>query len=357
METVGAARAVRLFMRGNGNYLAGRPLVVSFELTASCNANCRHCDKGGLVAGEAPLPPREIGAIYRKLRPVAVQLSGGEPLLREDVVEVARAIKERNGAPYLIVVTNGWLLDPARYEALRAAGVDQFSISIDFPDPRHDEFRSIPGLFGHLGRVVPELTARGHGDVVLNCAVSRLNFDEVTRICELARAWGSSISFSTYSALRTGDTSLLVSSPEDLRRLRARIDALVEMRRAGWEIRNPIPELESIYRFFAEGGIGGCKAGYRFLLVTPDGSYRPCAHKPVKVRSHAELVERFSRSNDCGGCYVAIRSYCDKSWTTLVREQILTRMWLYAVEASGAGLRARRLARAPRPAGRDCSAR
>jgi MoaA/NifB/PqqE/SkfB family radical SAM enzyme len=336
METVGAARAVQLFMRGNRNYFAGRPLVVSFELTASCNANCVHCDKGGIVAGEEPLSPAEIGAIYRKLRPVAVQISGGEPLLRHDVVEVARAIKERNGAPYLIVVTNGRLLDAEKYLALRAAGVDQFSISIDFPDSRHDEFRDIPGLFEHLGRVVPDLTRRGHGDVVLNCAITRRNFEEVTRICEVATAWGSSISFSTYSALRTGDTSLLVSSSEDLRRLRDRIDALIEMRRTGWRIRNPVSDLESIYRFFAERGIPGCRAGYRFLLVTPDGAYRPCAHKPVRARSHEELVERFSRSNDCSGCYVAIRSYCDKTWGTLFREQILNRMIAYVLPGGAA---------------------
>ena len=169
------------------------------------------------------------------------------------------------------------------------------------------------------------LTARGNGDVVLNCAVSRLNFEDLIRICELATGWGSSISFSAYSALRTGDTDYLVSSPDDLRRLRTRIDALIAMRRAGWGIRNPGDDLEGIYRFFAEGRSGGCSAGRRFLLVTPDGFFRPCAHKPVKARSQRELVERFSRTNDCGGCYVAIRSYCEKSYGTLFREQFLAR--------------------------------
>ena len=326
METVGTARAVRLFLRGSRNYAAGRPLVVSFELTASCNADCRHCDKGGIVADEARLSPERIGAIYRELRPVAVQLSGGEPLLRPDLVEVARAVKEPNGAPYLIVVTNGRLLTPDLYERLRAAGVNQFSVSIDFPDERHDDFRRLPGLFRHLERRVPELTGRGHRDVVMNCAISRLNFKEVTRIAETAASWKSSISFSAYSALRTGNTDYLVSSPEDLRRLRGRIDALLEQKRAGWPIRNSAADLEGTYRFFAEGGAPGCRAGERFLLVTPDGHYRPCAHKPVRARSRAELVNTFSRTNDCRGCYVAIRSYCDKSYWALLREQILARM-------------------------------
>jgi len=40
---------------------------------------------------------------------------------------------------------------------LRAAGVDQFSVSLDFPDERHDEFRLHPGLFKHLSEIVPRL--------------------------------------------------------------------------------------------------------------------------------------------------------------------------------------------------------
>jgi MoaA/NifB/PqqE/SkfB family radical SAM enzyme len=325
MEKVGAANAVRLVLRGTRNYYTGRPLVVSFELTASCNAHCKHCDKGGIRPGEALLSPERIAEIYRELRPVAVQLSGGEPLLRPELLDVARAIKEPNGTPYLIVVSNGSLLSVERYLALRAAGVNQLSISIDFPDERHDEFRSIPGLFRHLDRLVPALTALGHRDVVLNCAISRLNVDELTRIAELATGWGSSISFSAYSALRTGNTDYLVSSPRDLRRLRAQLDALIGMKRAGWRIRNPDSVLDGIHRFFAEGSIPGCSAGYRFLLVTPEGFYRPCAHKPVRARSQRELIEQFSRTNDCGGCYVAIRSYCDKSYGTLFREQFLSR--------------------------------
>lgn len=325
MEKVGAANAVRLVLRGTRNYLARRPLVVSFELTASCNANCKHCDKGGIRSGEVPLPPARIAAIYRELRPVAVQLSGGEPLLRPDLLQVARAVKERNGTPYLIVVSNGSLLETGKYLALRAAGVNQISLSVDFPDERHDAFRSVPGLFRHLERLVPELTALGHRDVVLNCAISRLNVGELTRIARLATRWRSSISFSAYSALRTGNTGYLVSSAPDLRKLRAQLDALIEMKRAGWRIRNPVADLDGIHRFFAEGGIAGCSAGYRFLLVTPEGGFRPCAHKAVVARSQRELVERFSRTNRCGGCYVAIRSYCDKSYAALFREQFLAR--------------------------------
>lgn len=326
MEKLGVRNTLQLFLRGNYNYLARRPLAVSFELTSSCNANCMHCDKGGIVKGETPLTPEQIAGLYRRLRPVVVQLSGGEPLLRKDIVEIVRHLKEKNGAPYLIVVSNGRLLKPALYRELRAAGVNQFSISLDFPDERHDTFRNIPGLFRHLERMVPQITAFGHQDIFINTAISRLNVGDLIELCKTATRWGASMSYSAYSALRTGNRDLLVESPEDLARLRTQVDQLSEMRRAGWDIRNPVSDLENTYRYFAENGIGGCRAGYRFLLITPEGYFRPCAHKPLQLRSHAALIEEFSRTNDCRGCYVAIRSYCDKPYATLVKEQFLSRI-------------------------------
>ena len=326
MEKLGARSALRLFLRGNVNYLTNKPLVVSFELTSSCNANCRHCDKGGIRPDEMPLSPQEIGRIYRELRPVAVQLSGGEPLLRRDLLDVVSAVKESAGMPYLILVTNGRLLDVALYRRLRAAGVDQVSISLDFPDARHDDFRAIPGLFGHLERTIPQLTACGNRDIVLNTAITKMNVGDLVTLCETSKRWRASMSYSAYSALRTGNRALLVESPSDLRRLREQIDRLLWLKKHGWSIRNPDADLENIYRYFAEDGIGGCRAGYRFLLVTPEGHYRPCAHKPLRCRSRAELIETFSKSNTCRGCYVAIRSYCDKSYTQLVREQFLARI-------------------------------
>ena len=325
MEKLGFAQTAKLVLRGHRNLLTKKPLVVSFEVTSSCNANCRHCDKGGILSDETPLTPKQIGDHYRKLHPVAVQLSGGEPLLREDIVDIVLEIKESHGAPYLILVTNGSLFDRDKYLRLCDAGVDQFSISLDFPDERHDEFRRTPGLFRHLEEIVPQLTAEGRRNVILNTTISSQNVELLTQMYKIASGWGALMSYSAYSALRTGDPSYTVSSDEDLKTMRDQLDELIEMKAAGADVMNPVSILNDTYRFFAEGGIPGCMAGYRFLLITPEGYYRPCAHKPLMHRSQEELIESFSDSNRCKGCYVAIRSYCDKSYLTLVKEQVLSR--------------------------------
>jgi len=326
MELLGVARIVKLARRGHHNFLKDKPLVVSFEVTSSCNANCHHCDKGGILEDEIPLTPSQIGDHYRELRPVAVQLSGGEPLLRDDIVDIARNIREPNGAPYLILVTNGSLLDKDKYLSLCDAGVDQFSISLDYPDERHDEFRRIPGLFRHLDEIVPQLAAEGRRNIAMNTTITSQNVGLLTKIAEIAEGWGVRISYSAYSTMRTGDPSYTVSSKSDLKTLRDQLDELIQMQKKGIGIKNPVSIIDETYRFFAEGGVAGCMAGYRFLLITPEGYYRPCAHKRLKHRSREELIEQFSTTNKCKGCYVAIRSYCDKSYMTLLKEQVLSRL-------------------------------
>ncbi|GAH78040.1 unnamed protein product, partial [marine sediment metagenome] len=85
--------AVKLIQRGICNYVINRPLVVSFEVTLSCNCNCRHCDLGGIIKDEKQLKPDDYARLSRLLNPPVVQISGGEPLLRKDIVAVVKAIK------------------------------------------------------------------------------------------------------------------------------------------------------------------------------------------------------------------------------------------------------------------------
>jgi MoaA/NifB/PqqE/SkfB family radical SAM enzyme len=65
----------------------------------------------------------------------------------------------------VILVTNGVLLNESNYMQLRAAWVNQFSASLDFPDERHDEFRRRPGLYKRLERSLPWLAKLGFRDM------------------------------------------------------------------------------------------------------------------------------------------------------------------------------------------------
>jgi MoaA/NifB/PqqE/SkfB family radical SAM enzyme len=214
-----------------------------------------------------------------------VQISGGEPLLRRDIVAVAKAIKQST-RPYLILVTNGVLLSESNYLQLYEAGVNQFSVSLDFPDERHDEFRRRPGLYRRLERVLPQLAELGHSNIILNTVITRANLREVLVLAQKAMDWGVAISYSAYTALRTGNRDYCIRTEEDLKILRQSIQQLMELRKRSRHIANTKAVLLDTLKFFEQGYMPNCKAGIRFFVVMPDGSFIPCSLYRNRYSSH-----------------------------------------------------------------------
>ena len=314
MVKLSLSQAIKLATRGIHNYITNCPLVISYEVTLSCNCNCRHCDLGGLIRDEKQIKPEEYGDLTRRLKPLAVQISGGEPLLRRDLTTIVESIKQVNGLPYVILVTNGVLLNEGKYLRLREAGVNQFSVSLDFPDERHDEFRRRTGLYAHLEQTLPQLAKLGFQDIILNTAISRVNLREILSLAKKAAEWGVNMSYSAYTALRTGNKDYCLSYEEDLETLRKAINELIILKKQGLQLVNLELALRNTLQFFEQGYMSNCKAGTRFLVVMPDGSLVPCSHHRNKYATRKEMVEKFSRTNRCGSCYVAIRSYSEMSF-------------------------------------------
>lgn len=300
------------------NYITKRPVVVSYEVTLSCNCNCRHCDLGGVVKDEKQIEPHEYRDITRRLKPVAAQISGGEPLLRKDITAIVQAVKQ-GGVQYAILVTNGVLLNESNYLRLREAGVNQFSVSLDFPDERHDEFRRRPGLYKRLDQTLPQLARLGFRDIILNTAITKANVKEILPLTRKAIEWGVDISYSAYTALRTGDRDYCLNNQADLEILRRGIDELIILRKNGVHLTNPELTLRDTLKFFQQGHMPDCKAGMRFLVVMPDGSLVPCSLHRSKYDTREEMIEGFSKINRCDNCYVAIRSYSEMSFFSHAR--------------------------------------
>jgi len=277
-------------------------------------------DPAGLLRAE------DYAELRSTLKPMAVQLSGGEPLLRRDLEEIIRAVKESSGMPYLILVTNGRLLTEEKYLALRPLGINQISISLDFPDSRHDEFRRSPGLYAYLEKLVPVLARHGYDDVALNTAITRENLPALVGIHERAKEWGVSISYSAYTPLRTGSMDHYIQSAEDLALLRKTLDQLLELKSKNGRIANSPWTLSGIHDFFRDGTVPGCNAGKRFMVVTPTGGLRPCSMFENEYTSQQAMVREFVPTNHCGGCYVSIRSYLDASFWTLLKDNVSTRV-------------------------------
>jgi len=326
MRKLDKALAAHMAARGTINYALRRPLAVSYELTHSCTCNCRHCDHGGLRPDEISLQAEDYGRLQRELKPILVQLSGGEPLIREDLLEIVRAVKERPSIPYLIIVSNGSRLTEGLYLDCIEAGVNQFSISLDFPDERHDEFRRHRGLFQHLSKTIPKLTAHGFENVVMNTAMTRLNLPHLIECYHKAKEWGASISFSAYTKARTGNQDFDIKRPQDLELLERTIKQLLTLKQNNGCIVNSDWTLTGTYDFFRNDGAPGCKAGIRYMVINPDGTMRPCSMYDLKYKNRDEMYENFVRDNTCDACYVSIRAYLSEGYWKLLGDNIRERV-------------------------------
>lgn len=166
------------------------PRLIFWETTAGCNLSCIHCRRITIADQLTPqdLSTEEsfqlIDEIAAVGKPVFV-LSGGEPLFRPDIFEIARHAADA-GLP-VALATNGTLIDDAVAARLKTSGVQRASISLDGVDAAtHDAFRSLPGSFEAALRGMRALQAAGI-PVQINTTIAKHNEDQLKGMLQLAK--------------------------------------------------------------------------------------------------------------------------------------------------------------------------
>lgn len=282
----------------------GSPRIIYIEVTKRCNAFCSFCPywqdhRRGELEDYSP--------IVARLKPFCVTFTGGEPLLRRDLPTVVERVAALSPRPYIAVLSNGWLLSPARARELRDAGCEQISISLDHIGKRHDDRRRLPGLFARLERQMPELRAIGFDRININSIIMRSNLDEIVPLALLAKRWGVTISYSTYSNLKTSSDDEFVRRDE-LPRLRAIVEELRRMKRDGHVITSHY-YLDHVAEYFENGGHVGARctaAGRAFMHIDPWGHVKICPE--FEPFAHwTEIGMKKPEPHDCTGCWYGCR--------------------------------------------------
>jgi MoaA/NifB/PqqE/SkfB family radical SAM enzyme len=290
--------------------LTTRPLCISFEVTHSCNAKCKHCHLHGPVE-EDRASPEKLGEICRELSPVVAQASGGEPLLRKDLEQIIEAWRVPNRAPFIVVTTNATLLSLDRYSSLKKAGVDEFSISLDYPDEQHDEFRGVPGLFRKIEGLIEDLSSQRDKSISLCCVIQSDNFRLLPQMAELAKKWDVRLNFSAYNTLRTHDQSYMLSKNQQ-EEFKEIIPVLLDYQKKYKNIRTSGYVLWNMVKYFEQGYMPNCRTGERFFNVNPNGTLSPCGLIITDYKTREEFIEGFCKNNTCVYCYTSIRANTEK---------------------------------------------
>jgi heme b synthase len=167
--------------------------MVAWEVTRSCNLACVHCRasaecgpyQGELDTGRCKKLLDEIAAFST---PVII-LTGGEPLLRPDIFEIA-AYGNSKGLR-MVMATNGTLVTEEIARRLIACGIRRVSISIDGLDAEsHDAFRKVPGAFAGTMAGIEALKKAGL-EFQINTTVTRVNIGQIREIFALAVGLGA----------------------------------------------------------------------------------------------------------------------------------------------------------------------
>lgn len=307
--------------RGISNAIRNRAYSISFEVTRSCNARCKHCHLRGTVTDEIRATAEEYAQRCRELRPVVTMVSGGEPLLRKDLIEIIKALKEKGRAVYITMTTNGVLFTKQKYESLREAGVDLFSLSLDYPDERHDNFRGIPRLFNKIVQLLEEIRHLEDKAITFSCVVQRENYRDLPRMAEFAKKWGVKLNLSTYTWLRTKKREYMI--PEDEL---DELEDIIDILRLHKKKNNAVIASEYTFRkmieYFKESSVGNCRAGEKFLIVNPDASLSPCGLHIGNYSSQKEIITDFLKNNTCGNCMTSIRANTEKPFRYQIKDAL-----------------------------------
>ncbi|MEW5908745.1 MAG: heme b synthase [Thermodesulfobacteriota bacterium] len=178
---------------GPGKSESEAPRLVAWEITRNCNLDCVHCRAAatrGPYTGELDTEAafRLVDEIALLGNPIVI-LTGGEPLLRKDIFDVA-SYGTRKGLR-MVMAPNGTLITELLAKRIADAGIKRISISLDgATQEKHDRFRGVEGAFeGALQGI--RLASDAGVEFQINTTITKTNLDEIPRIQDLAIELGA----------------------------------------------------------------------------------------------------------------------------------------------------------------------
>ena len=280
------------------------PVLVHFEVTHRCNARCGFCDYWKTDPSARSRELTSYADAARFFNPMLVTFTGGEPLLRRDLETLVSAVATAVRLKYIMLLTHGGMLTVERARSLWDAGVNQFNISLDYPDERHDVARGIPGLTQRILAAVEGMRTAGIDGIRFNTVIKRDNLDQIIPIVRLAMELGCGVNLSVYTDAKNGNRDHLLDQ-DSQHRLDALVDELLAFkRRRRGVITNSDYYLEQLPRYVRGEMTEPCQSGIRTVHLNPAGHVKRCPDFPTDF--HWRDFRQY-QPIACNACYYACR--------------------------------------------------
>lgn len=252
-----------------------RPTTLLAELTHRCPLHCPYCSNPlALVGRDAELTTEEWKRVFTEARELGVLqlgLSGGEPLAREDLTELADHA-HRLGL-YTTLVTSGVGLTRERAAALREGGLEHVQISIQDSDAQTADRIAGARVVRHKEAAAALVRELGFA-FTINAVLHRANLDRIEDIIELAARLGADrleLANTQYYGWGLANRQALLPTAAQVAHAQTVADHAKLRYRGRMQILYVLPDYYESYPKPCYGGWG-----HVYLVVTPDGRVLPC---------------------------------------------------------------------------------
>jgi radical SAM protein with 4Fe4S-binding SPASM domain len=322
------------------------PKWIAWEITRRCNLRCVHCRSSSQleVEGHPDFSLDEAKRVLDDIRSYAspvVVLSGGEPLLRPDVFDIA-SYGTTLGLR-MCLATNGSLVTADTCRQIIESGIRMVSLSLDGSTAAvHDDFRNQPGAFDGVMNAIRLFNAHNI-DFLVNSSFTRRNQDEAPKIYQLVKSLGATAWY-LFMIVPTGRGEEIMAELIPPDEYEAMLNWHYDMEKEEDELLVRPTCAPQYYRVvlqrakqegekfkrrtlkFSTGGSKGCLAGQLICMIDVDGNVLPCSYFPlpagnIRTQSFREIWEhsplflemrdfagykdhcgRCEYLNVCGGC-------------------------------------------------------
>ena len=330
---------------GHPGQMPGIPQLrlVAWETTRNCNLSCIHCRASatcGPYTGELDTPAafRLLKQIAEVSKPIVI-LTGGEPLLRKDIFDIAK-----HGTSLglrMVMAPNGTLVTADAAKRLATAGIQRISVSLDGDTAEsHDRFRGVEGAFEGALQGIENAKSAGI-EFQINTTVTKTNLDEIPRILKLAENLGA-VAHHIFLLVPTGRGKYIVDQEIDAKEYEETLNWFYDQRgKTALQLKATCaPHYHRILRqrakaegqtvTFQTHGLDavtrGCLAGSGFCFISHRGIVQPCGFLDLNcgdvtqtpfrdIWNHSEQFKKLRDTNQltgkcriceyrkvCGGC-------------------------------------------------------
>lgn len=252
-----------------------RPTTLLAELTHRCPLHCPYCSNPlELIRAEAELSTDDWKRVFTQARQLGVLqlgLSGGEPLVRKDLEELAA--HARGLGLYSTLVTSGLGLTRKRAEALREAGLEHIQVSIQDSDAESAE--RIAGVSSVKQKRAAIALVKELGFAFsINVVLHRANLDRIGELIDLAGSLGADrleLANTQYYGWGLKNRAALMPTREQVYKAKEIAEAAIERYRKKMQILFVLPDYHEQYPKACYGGWGKL-----YIVVAPNGQALPC---------------------------------------------------------------------------------